>query len=84
MGNDVSKIIQLVEIKDFLIAPGLCHQTGRMECWPPARSAYGSEKILGVREELNYFNCKKLLQTHQSITPSFHHSDSERSELTYI
>ena len=33
MGNDVSKIIQLVEIKDFLIAPGLCHQNGRMECW---------------------------------------------------
>ena len=76
MGNDVSEILQLVEIKDLLIAPGLCHQNGRMEFW--------NVGILGVRAEINHFNCKKLLQTHQSITPSFHHSDSERSELTCI
>jgi len=27
--------------------------------------------ILEVRAEINHFNCKKLLQTHYSITPSF-------------
>jgi len=33
MSNDISEILQLVEIKDLLIAPDLCHQNGRMECW---------------------------------------------------
>jgi len=28
----------------------------------------------GVRAEINHFNCEKLLQTHQSITPLFQHS----------
>jgi len=30
---NVSEILQLFEIKDLLIALGLCHQNGRMECW---------------------------------------------------
>jgi len=38
-----------------------------MECW--------NVGILGVRVEINHFNCKKLLQTHYSITPSFHYSN---------
>jgi len=37
-----------------------------MECW--------NAGILGIKAEINHFNCKKLLQTHHSITPSFHHS----------
>ncbi len=36
---------------------------------------YWNAGILGVKAELNHFNCKKLLQTHHSITPSFHHSN---------
>jgi hypothetical protein len=28
--------------------------------------------ILGIRAETNHFNSKNLLQTHHSITPSFH------------
>ena len=39
MGNDVSEILQLFEIKDLLIAPGLCHQNGRMECWNIGRKS---------------------------------------------
>jgi hypothetical protein len=31
--NNVSEILQLVEIKVLLIAPGLCHFHGMMECW---------------------------------------------------
>ena len=42
----------------------LCHQNGMLECWN-----------IGIRTEINYFNCKKLLQTHHSITPSFHYSN---------
>jgi len=38
-----------------------------MECW--------NTGILGVRAEINHFNCKKLLQTHHSITPLFHYSN---------
>jgi hypothetical protein len=38
-----------------------------MECW--------NTGILGVRVKINYFNCKKLLQIHHSITPSFHYSN---------
>jgi hypothetical protein len=29
--NDVSEILQLLEINDLLIAPGLCHVHGMME-----------------------------------------------------
>jgi hypothetical protein len=29
--------------------------------------------ILEVRAQINHLNCKKLLQTHHSITPSFHY-----------
>jgi hypothetical protein len=32
-----------------------------MECW--------NAGILGIRSELNLFNCKKLLKTHYSNTP---------------
>jgi hypothetical protein len=45
----------------------LCHPNGRMECW--------NAGILGIRAEINHFNCKKLLQTHYSITPLFHYSN---------
>jgi len=45
----------------------LYHQNGILECW--------NAGILGVKVELNHINCKKLLQTHHSITPSFHHSN---------
>jgi len=31
--QDVSEILQLLEIKDLLIALGLCHQNGIMERW---------------------------------------------------
>jgi hypothetical protein len=31
--------------------------------------------MLGVMAEINHFNCKKFLQTHLSITPSFHYSN---------
>jgi hypothetical protein len=62
----------LVENKNLLIATGLCHQNGRMEYW--------NVGILGVRAEINHFNCKKLLKTHKTITPSFHNSNCERSE----
>jgi hypothetical protein len=39
----------------------------RMEEW--------NAGILGVKAETNHFNCKKLLQTHHSVTPSFHYSN---------
>jgi len=32
---------------------------------------YWNAGILGIKAEINHFNCKKLLQTHHSITPSF-------------
>ena len=54
------------------MATCLCHQNGIMECWN-----------IGIRAEINHFNCKKLLSfnfvqdklTHHSITPSFHYSN---------
>ncbi len=59
------EIIQHLENTDLLMKTCLCRQNRRMECWPPDRSAYGSERILGIRAEINHFNCKKLLhQTH--------------------
>jgi len=66
------------------MATCFCHQNGRMECWPPARSAYGSGRILSIKAEINHSNCKKKLLsfnfvqdklTHHSITPSFHYSN---------
>jgi hypothetical protein len=62
----------LIEIKDLLIAPGLCHFHGILEYWN-----------IGIRAEINHFNCKKILSfnflqeklTHHSITPSFHYSN---------
>ena len=47
----VMEILHLVEIKKFFIATGLYHQNGRMECW--------NVGILGLRAEINHFNCKK-------------------------
>jgi hypothetical protein len=37
-----------------------------MECWN-----------IGIldKSETNHFNCRKILQTHYSITPSFHYSN---------
>ena len=57
------------------MATCLCHQNGRMEEW--------KNGILGIKAEINHFNCKKLLSfnfvqdklTHHSITPSFHYSN---------
>jgi hypothetical protein len=41
--------------------------------------------ILGIRVEINHFNCKKLLQTHYSITPLFHYSNwGEAPEFYYV
>jgi len=41
--------------------------------------------ILGVRAEINHFNCKKLLQIHHSITPSFHYSNwGEAPKFIYL
>jgi hypothetical protein len=33
MAINVSGILQFVEIKDLLIAPGLCHSHGMLEYW---------------------------------------------------
>jgi len=48
----------------------LCHPNGRMECW--------NAGILGIRAEINHFNCKKLLsfnfvQDKLAIIPLFHY-----------
>jgi len=54
----VSEILQLLENTGLSMATCLCHQNGRMECW--------NAGILGIKAEINHFNCKKLLQTHYS------------------
>jgi len=39
--------------------------------------------ILGIKAEINHFNCKKLLQIHYSFTPLFHYSNrGEAPEFT--
>jgi len=38
-----------------------------MECW--------NTGILGIKAEINHFNCKKILKPHYSITPLFHYSN---------
>jgi hypothetical protein len=53
----------LVEIKDFLVASGLCHFHGMMEKW--------NAGMLGIKAEVKHYNCEKLLQTHYSIVPLF-------------
>jgi hypothetical protein len=45
----------------FLLMQYVC--AIRMEKWDAG--------ILGVTAETNHFNCKQLLETHHSITPSF-------------
>ena len=37
-----------------------------MECW--------NIGILGIRLDFTYFNCYKIPQSHNSITPLFHYS----------
>lgn len=53
------------------MATCLYHQNGGMECW--------NVGMLGIRAEINHFNCKKFLQTHHSITPSFHDSNLDEA-----
>jgi hypothetical protein len=36
---------------------------------------YWNDGILGIKAEINHFKCEKLLQTHYSMTPSFHYSN---------
>ena len=48
---------------------------------------YWNAGILGIKVEINYFNCKKLLQTHHSITPLFHYSnwgEAPKSKIPYL
>jgi hypothetical protein len=45
----------------------LFHQNGMLECW--------NIGILGIKAKIKHYNCKKLLQTHYSITPLFHYSN---------
>ena len=56
--------MQFVNINDLLIDPDLLRMHGILEFWN-----------VGLRVEQTHFNCKKLLQTHHSITPSFHYSN---------
>ena len=58
------------------MATCLCHWNGIMEQW--------NAGILGIRAEINHFNCKKLLLTHHSITPSFHYSNWAEGPKFYI
>jgi hypothetical protein len=45
-------ILQPFEITPFIMAICLCPGNGILECWD-----------IGVKAEINPFNCKKLLQT---------------------
>ena len=45
----------------------LCNQNGILEYW--------NVGIRGLRAEITHFNRKKFLQTHDSITSSFHYSN---------
>jgi hypothetical protein len=38
-----------------------------MECW--------NTGILGIKAQIYYSNCQKILQAHRSITPLFHYSN---------
>ena len=49
---------------------------GMLEYWPPVRSAFGSERILGIKTETTYLNCKNSFKPiipllHYSIIPLF-------------
>jgi hypothetical protein len=52
---------------DIIRPTCLCHQNGILEQW--------NAGILGIRAEIYHFNCEKFLQTHYSISPSFHYSN---------
>ena len=65
------------------MATNLCHQNGRMEYWNVEDPDFIGAGILGVKAEINHFNCNKLLQTHHfyplklfsiSQGPLLHHS----------
>jgi hypothetical protein len=46
---------------------------------------YWNDGILGIKAEINHFKCEKLLQTHYSMTPSFHYSNwAKPKNLFYI
>ena len=53
----------------------LFHRNGRMENW--------NVRILGIKAEVNHYNCKKLLQTHYSITALFHYSNWGKAPKFY-
>ena len=44
-------------------------------CYPNGILEYWNTGILGIKAAIKHFNCKKLLQAHHSITPSFHYSN---------
>ena len=60
----IKKKQQFRKVTILLMATCLFHQNGMLECWPPVRSAYNLEKILGIKVEGKHFNCKKLLPIH--------------------
>ena len=67
------------------MATNLCHQNGRMEYWNVEDPDFIGAGILGVKAEIKHLNCKKLLQTHHSITPSFHYSNwGEAPKFYYV
>jgi hypothetical protein len=46
---------------------------------------YWNDGILGIKAEINHFKCEKLLQTHYSMTPSFHYSNwAKPKKLFYM
>jgi hypothetical protein len=54
---NVSEILQLVEIKDLLIASGLCHFHGMMEYWNNVLKTYNFSvriKVFGIN--FHYFS----------------------------
>ena len=50
---------------------------GILESWPPARRAYASERILGMKQEKINFSCQECILTHYSKIPS----GAERTKL---
>jgi hypothetical protein len=44
-----------------------------MECWPPARRPYGSERIMGRKTEKIKF--LKVFNSSKPIIPTFHYSN---------
>ena len=59
--NDVSEILQLLEMKDLLMVPSLCHFHGMMEYW--------NDEILEIKAEVRHCHSKKI-----PSNPLFHYS----------